>query len=319
MTQSTLQKVTDLKTKAESFWLVQAVQAWLKADGLRMSAAMSFYAMLSLAPLLILVVAMLGWWLDRSVIESSVIAQVQAVTGERTANLVQQALNSATTKSEGIIATIIAFGVLLSAATGVFVALQDSLKVIWGHPREAELPWWWALVLRLRGVGYMLVFGALLILSLIMSTVLLVLNRWLSDYVSYPLFWSGLNEVVSFIFITLLFCGMMRISDGSKPRLRYLMVGSAIGAALFALGRHYMTVYLSGAAVVSAYGAAGSLVALLMWIYFTSAILLLSASCAKALSDSRNETNETTAQNEMSSWADQPASTPSPEVNDEIR
>lgn len=288
-----LEKAQILKTRAEQFWLVQAVQSWLQADGLRMSAAMSFYAMLSLAPVLVLLVAMLGWWLDRSVVESNVIEQVQALTGERTAALVQQALSSATTKSEGIIASLIATGVLLSAATGVFVGLQDSLKVIWGQQKDGSQPWWWMLVIRLRGVGYMLVFGGLLMLSLVMSTALRVVATWLDDYISHPWFWSALNEGVSFVFITLLFCGMMRISDGAKPALRHLMLGSAIGAALFAIGKHFMTGYLSGAAAVSAYGAAGSLVALLMWLYFTSAVLLLAASCAKALADSANAASQT--------------------------
>lgn len=287
MSKTILQHAQILKNRLEGFWLARAVQSWLKADGPRLGAAISFYAMLSLAPLLVLVVAMLGWWLDRSVIEDNVIAQVQEITGARTAMLVQHALNSATAKSEGIIATIIATGVLLSAATGVFVALQDALKIIWGQPKDGPAPWWQTLVLRLRGVGYMLVFGGLLIASLVASTVLKFVAKWLHEYdhVSHPWLWSALNEAVSFVFITLLFCGMMRLSDGAKPRLRHLLAGSAIGAALFAVGRHFMTAYLSGAAAVSAYGAAGSLVALLMWLYFTSAILLLAASCAKTLDD----------------------------------
>ena len=288
MRPSFLHKMARAKTFIENFWLVHAVQDWLKADGLRMSAAMSFYAMLSLAPLLILIVAMLGWWLDRSVIESSVIAQVQAIAGDRTAALIEQALQSASTKSQGIFASLIAFGILLSAATGVFVALQDSLKTIWGSSTEdSKKPVWSMLMLRLRGVGYMLIFGGLLILSLIASTVLRFMDAHWHDLIAIPLFWAALTEGVSFVFIALMFCGMMRISDGQKPSLRYLAVGAAIGAALFAVGRHFMTAYLAGAAAVSAYGAAGSLVALLMWIYFTSAILLLSASCAKALAQSK--------------------------------
>lgn len=290
MRPSIFHKIARTKTFLENFWLVIAVKDWLKADGLRMSAAMSFYAMLSLAPLLVLIVAMLGWWLDKSMIETSVIAQVQSVAGERTAALVEQALQSATTKSQGIFATLIAFGILLSAATGVFVALQDSLKKIWGSDDgPSEQPLLAMIGLRLRGVGYMLIFGGLLILSLVASTILRFIDSHLHDVIAFPFFWGLLGQGVSFVLIALMFCGMMRISDGEKPSLRYLAVGASIGAALFAVGRHFMTAYLSGAAAVSAYGAAGSLVALLMWIYFTSAILLLSASCAKALAESKTE------------------------------
>lgn len=253
---------------------------------------MAFYAMLSLAPLLVLLMAILGWWLDKSVVEGSIINQVAAVAGERTAELVQQAISSVTTKSEGIIASLLATGILLSAATGVFVALQDSLRVIWGSGNDANAPWWHILVIRLRGLGYMLMMGAILMLSLALSTVLRVLAVWLQDEIAYPWFWTALNEAISFVIITLLFCGLMRISDGRKPTLRHLLYGAAFGAVLFAIGRHFMTLYLSSAAAVSAYGAAGSLVVLLMWIYFTSAVLLLGASCAQALDDASRATTE---------------------------
>lgn len=259
---------------------------WIELDGMRMSASMAFYAMLSLAPLLVLMVAGLGWWLDRSTVESTVVAQIQAVTGERVAAAVQQAMQSATAPEQGLIASVIAFGVLLMAATGVFVALQDSLKAIWGVAKTANQPWWWIVVLRLRGVGYMLALGGLLMASLVLSTVLRIVSGILSETLNYPLLWTALNESLSFFFVLLLFVGLMRISDGKKPSLRYLVMASTIGAVLFTIGKHAMAVYLSGAAAVSAYGAAGSLVALLMWLYFSSAILLLSASLAQSLAES---------------------------------
>lgn len=255
---------------------------------MRQSAAVAFYAMLSLAPLLVLVVAGLGWWLDRSVVEETLLQQIQDVTGEKAAAVVQHALQSATAPEQGAIATVIAFGVLMSAATGVFVALQDALADIWGvkHSAHKRAPMWQLLVLRLRGMGYVLALGGALMLSLVVSAVLRVLTRMLDDVIANPWFWGTLNEVVGLLFVTLLFVGMMRISDGRKPSLRYLVWGSLIGSALFTLGKRAMTLYLSEAAVVSAYGAAGSLVALLMWLYFSSAILLLAASLAKAMSES---------------------------------
>ena len=97
------------------------------------------------------------------------------------------------------------------------------------------------------------------------------------------------NETLSFLICTALFTGLMRLSDGPKPRMRFLVFGAAVGASLFAIGRQLLTLYLSGAAVVSAYGAAGSLVVLLMWIYFSSAVLLLGAACARALEEHVDE------------------------------
>ena len=261
---------------------------WLDADGLRMSAAMSFYGMLSLAPLLLLLVGILGWWMDRSYLESSLVDQVQSVMGPQVADVVRQALSSAQAPAEGRLASVIGFGVLLSGATGVFVELQSALERLWrgenpGAPRAA---WWRMASLRLRGLAYVLALGFLLMVSLALSTLIHLLAGWAGARLAIaplaPLF-LVINETVAFAFAVALFVGLMRMGTGPKPRLRHLVLGAMVGATLFTLGKLLLAWYLSTAAVVSAYGAAGSLVVLLMWIYFSSAILLFSASCAQAL------------------------------------
>ena len=261
---------------------------WLDADGLRMSAAMSFYGMLSLAPLLLLLVGILGWWMDRSYLESSLVGQVQSVMGQQVADVVRQALSSAQAPAEGRLASVIGFGVLLSGATGVFVELQSALERLWrgedpGAPRAA---WWHMASLRLRGLAYVLALGFLLMVSLALSTLINLLAGWVGARLAIaplaPLF-LVINETVAFAFAVALFVGLMRMGTGPKPRLRHLVLGAMLGATLFTLGKLLLAWYLSTAAVVSAYGAAGSLVVLLMWIYFSSAILLFSASCAQAL------------------------------------
>ena len=261
---------------------------WLDADGLRMSAAMSFYGMLSLAPLLLLLVGILGWWMDRSYLESSLVGQVQSVMGQQVADVVRQALSSAQAPAEGRLASVIGFGVLLSGATGVFVELQSALERLWrgedpGAPRAA---WWHMASLRLRGLAYVLALGFLLMVSLALSTLINLLAGWAGARLAIaplaPLFLI-INETVAFAFAVALFVGLMRMGTGPKPRLHHLVLGAMVGATLFTLGKLLLAWYLSTAAVVSAYGAAGSLVVLLMWIYFSSAILLFSASCAQAL------------------------------------
>ncbi len=263
---------------------------WLDADGLRMSAAMSFYGMLSLAPLLLLLVGALGWWMDRSYLESSLIAQVQSVMGQQVADVVRQAMASAKAPAEGRLASIVGFVVLLSGATGVFVELQSALERLWMRdgPVVARAAWWRMASLRLRGLAYVLALGFLLMVSLALSTLINLLSGWAGERLAFaplaPLF-QVVNEVVAFGFAVALFVGLMRMGTGPKPRLRYLVMGAVVGATLFTLGKQLLAWYLSTAAVVSAYGAAGSLVVLLMWIYFSSAVLLFSASCAQALSD----------------------------------
>ncbi|NMM10791.1 MAG: YihY/virulence factor BrkB family protein [Polaromonas sp.] len=267
--------------------LRRAVDCWIRADGLRMSAAMSFYGILSLAPLLILLVAVLGWWLDRNYIETSLVSEIRGVIGAQGAQVVQQALSSAQKPSEGIAASLFAFLLLLSGATGVFAELQDAFERLW-RQGSGEVPlqkWWYSASLRLRGIAYILAFGFLLLVSLAISTFLGLLSGWAGSYLAFEKIAWVINEVVSFGFCVALFVALMKMSSGPKPALRYLVMGSAAGAILFEVGKYLMAIYLSTAAVVSAYGAAGSLVVILMWTYFSSAVLLLSASVARAWSD----------------------------------
>ena len=267
--------------------LWKAVQQWLDADGLRMSAAMSFYGILSLAPLLVLMVAVLGWWLDRAYIETSLVSQISSVIGKQGAEVVKQAIASAQAPSEGIAASLIAFVLLLSGATGVFAELQDAFERLWrqGSGQTPTQKWWYSATLRLRGVAYILAFGFLLLVSLVVSTGLGLVSTWAGGYLPIEKVAFGINEVISFVFCVALFVALMRMSAGPKPSLRFLVMGASAGAVLFAVGKHLMALYLSTAAVVSAYGAAGSLVVILLWIYFSSAVLLLSASMARAWRD----------------------------------
>ncbi len=267
--------------------LWRAVNQWLDADGLRMSAAMSFYGILSLAPLLVLLVAVMGWWLDRSYIEASLVDQIRTVIGAQGAQVVQQALTSAKQPSEGITASLLAFALLLSGATGVFAELQDAFERLWrqGSGQAPKQKWWYSASLRLRGVGYILALGFLLMVSLATSTFFHLLSSWAGNYLPAEKVLWVINELVSIAFCVALFLGLMRMSSGPKPALRYLVMGAVAGALLFEGGKYLMAIYLSTAAIVSAYGAAGSLVVILMWIYFSSGVLLLAASMARAWAD----------------------------------
>ncbi|WP_442799644.1 YihY/virulence factor BrkB family protein [Polaromonas sp. CG_9.5] len=277
--------------------LWRAVNQWIAADGMRMSAAMSFYGILSLAPLLVLLVAVMGWWLDRSFIESSLVAQIGSVIGEQGAQVLQQAMTSAKEPSEGITASLFAFGLLISGATGVFAELQNAFERLWrqGSDQMSSQKWWYGASLRLRGVAYILALGFLLLVSLAVSTFTNLLSGWAGNYLPLEKVVWVINEVVSIAFCVALFLGLMRMSSGPKPSLRFLVMGSVAGAILFQVGKYLMAYYLSTAAVVSAYGAAGSLVVILMWIYFSSGVLLLAASMARAWADEAAQADENKA------------------------
>jgi membrane protein len=269
----------------------RAAMLWNGAHGMLMSAAISFYGILSLAPLLLLLVGVLGWWIDRDRLASGLVSQVSTIVGERGGALIGQALASTKEPGEGIAASIVGFAVLLMGATGVFSELQSAFERLWsGDSKPAEPPkWWHGASLRLRGVGYVLVFGFLLLVSLVISTMLNLVTGWAGNWLALEQVVRVLNEVAAFAVCASLFFGLMRMSSGPQPRWRSLAFGAIVGATLFTAGRQLLALYLSSAAVVSAYGAAGSLVVLLMWIFFSSAILLYGAGCAKAVDEARRE------------------------------
>lgn len=269
--------------------LVRAARLWSDADGERMSAAMSFYGVLSLAPLLLLLVAVLGWWVDRQVLEQGLTSEIGTIVGPQGRVLIEHALASAQKPSEGLLASVAGFIVLVSGATGVFGELQAAFERLWasGSTTVTTQKWWHGTSLRLRGVGYVLAFGFLLLISLVISTLLNLASGWAGARFALEQVIRLASEVLAFAICTGLFFGLMRMSGGPKPRRSSLMLGAVVGATLFTAGRQLLAAYLSSAAVVSAYGAAGSLVVLLMWIYFSSAVLLFGAACAKAVEEQR--------------------------------
>ena len=300
--------------------LYRAFQLWSDADGLRMSAAMSFYGMFSLAPLLLVLVALLGYVVDQQVVEANLLGQIQDIVGPQGAELIRAALASARQPGDGLFASAIAFILLVTGATGVFAELQSALERLWtqGTGTQAMDAWWHKATLRLRGIAYVLAFGFLMLVSLVIASAVNLLQSWAGARYQMDAIWVVLNQLLSFAITTALFVALMRMSAGPQPRLRYLAAGAAIGAVLFGVGKYALALYLSTAAVVSAYGAAGSLVVLLMWIYFTSAVLLLGASFARVMAEGHGDFNPaatpvpaaavTAAQSQARRDADAPAS-----------
>lgn len=268
---------------------LRATRLWSAVDGARMSAAISFYGVLSLAPLVLLLVGVLGWWLDRTLVETGLVTQIGGLVGEQGSALIRHALESAREPAEGLIASVVGFVVLVVGATGVFGELQSAFERLWvaGSGVPATQKWWYGVSLRVRGIAYVLAFGFLLLVSLLMSAALNVASGWAGQWFALEQAVRVLSEVLAFALCAALFFGFMRLSTGPKPRSRSLWFGAVVGATLFTAGRQVLAVYLSSAAVVSAYGAAGSLVVLLMWIYFSAAVLLFGAGCAKAVEEER--------------------------------
>ena len=182
---------------------------------------MSFYGILSLAPLLLLLVAILGWWMDRQLLEKGLTSQIGTIVGEQGSALIQHALASAKEPKQGLIASVVGFAVLVSGATGVFGELQAAFERMWvsGSATVAEQKWWYSASLRLRGVGYVLAFGFLLLVSLAISTLLNLASGWAGSRLALEQAVRVLSEVLAFAICAALFFGLMRMSAGPQAAL----------------------------------------------------------------------------------------------------
>ena len=249
---------------------------------------MSFYGILSLAPLLLAIVAMLGWWMDRERAGERPAGQIGAIVGAQGAAVIAGGAGQRAGASEGIAASVVGFAVLLFGATGVFGELQEAFERVWAQGRGAppKPSWWHTATLRLRGIGYILVFGFLLLVSLVISTLLTVFSGWAGSWLPLEILLRVLNEVVAFVICA----RAVRRPDAPERRAQAAACASWCSAPSSAPSCSPSAASCWRSTCPRppwspAYGAAGSLIVLLMWIYFSSAVLLFGAGCARALEE----------------------------------
>jgi membrane protein len=253
-----------------------------------MGAAIAYYTVFSLAPMLILVIAVAGLAFGEEAAEGALLDQLSNLVGTESAGAVQAMLRSAGTGSSGIIATIVALGALIIAATAVFVELQASLNVIW-RAKPSKTSGLWNLVrTRLLSLSMILAIGFLLLVSLVASAALAAFSDYL-DRISpgLPLILSILHLSLSFGFTTVFFGMMFKILPDAKIAWRDVWLGAAATALLFTVGKFLISLYIGSSNVASTYGAAGALVIVLLWVYYSAQILLFGAEFAKAWGDAR--------------------------------
>ncbi|HEY3569255.1 MAG TPA: YihY/virulence factor BrkB family protein [Thermoanaerobaculia bacterium] len=251
---------------------------WQKDGALDLGAALAYYAIFSLAPLLLVALAVAGLLWDRGQIQSQLIGQVQGLMGPQGAQAVQTMLANAGQHGKGVIATVLALVTILFGATGVFVQLQNALNKIWNVEAKPGLGIWSFVKTRLISFGMVLGIGFLLLVSLVISTAVSALGKWATGLMpGSETLMQVVTFVVSFAFITLLFAMMFKFLPDVEIGWRDVWVGAVAMALLFTLGKFLIGLYLGKSSVASTYGAAGSLVIVLLWIYYSSQILFLGA------------------------------------------
>ena len=257
----------------------KSVQAWVDDYAPSMGAALAYYTLFSLAPLLIIVIAVAGLVFGQEAARGEIVAQIQGLIGREGAIAVQGLLKSASEPAKDIFATVVSIITLVIGATTVFGELQSDLDRIWRVPAPAKENGIWTL-LRTRLLSFGLVLGLvfLLLVSLVVSAVIAAFGKWSNGlFVGWEAFLHVLNFGLSFAITTSLFAMIYKFMPRARIAWRDVWVGAAVTALLFEIGKFLIGLYLGTTSVASAFGAAGSLVVLLVWVYFSAQIFLLGA------------------------------------------
>lgn len=257
------------------------VAGWNQDKCPRLGAAIAFYTLLSLAPLLLVVIGITGMVLgDAVTAREQVVSQFRDLSGEQGAEAVDVMLDNTKSPAGGVLSTVIGVVVLVVGATGVFIQLQDALNTVWHVPeRKSKGLGVWALVRsHLLSFATVCGLGFLLLVSLVLGAGLSGLQGWVEARVGGGSWWLGwANSLLSLLLAAGLFAFMFKVLPAARVNWRSVWVGAVVTAALFTLGKYLIGEYLGRAAVGSSFGAAGSLVALLVWVYYSAQILLLGA------------------------------------------
>ena len=266
--------------------------SWRRHNAPRIGAALAFYSLLSLAPMAIVAVSIVSLAFGDASARQQIIAEVDSMIGRQGAEAVGAMLEHAPSPSPGPLASIAGFATLLFGASGVFTELRAVLNEIWETVHHKEGSGVWGIVQdRFLSFGMVLAVGFLLVVSLLLSAALAAAGKYFSGILPLPEFViSAFNLLFSFSGISLLFALIFRYVPDSKIRWLDVWVGAIVTGFLFTLGKHLIGLYLGKFAIGSAYGAAGSLVVVIVWVYYSSMVFLFGAEFTRKVEcDNRGE------------------------------
>lgn len=276
------------------YWLSilgAAVSNWLASQAFIYAAALAFFTVFSIAPILVVVVGLVGLVLGESAVQGELFAQLEATLGSDVAAVVQTAVSNSQIDQSGIWPALIGIIATIVGATTVFAQMQQSLNQIWDvAPRPKRNNLWLFIKSRLLSLTIILSIGFIMLVSLLLSVALRSIMAFAEEWLPVP-GWAmvGMELVLSLLVITLLFAAMFKILPDVKLSWRDVLLGAFITAILFTAGRSLISIYLAYTATASAYGAAGSLALLLLWVNYSSMILLFGASFTRAHLEGRGK------------------------------
>jgi membrane protein len=267
--------------KQRSLWQLvkNTVTQWIDDNPFQLAAALSYYTLFSLAPLIIIVIAIAGFAFGREAAQNQIVETLQGLVGQESAQAIQGMIANASNQPKtGVISTIIGILALIFGAGGVVGQLQTSLNTIWGvEPKPGQGVWGFV---RQRFVSFAMVLGIgfLLLVSLVVSAVVTGITEFVGTFFGGTEFVAhALDLVVSFGFITVLFAMIYKFLPDVKIQWGDVWIGAALTSLLFTVGKFLIGLYLGSSGVSSTYGAAGSLITVLLWVYYSALIFFLGA------------------------------------------
>lgn len=257
-------------------------QGWKEDKASRLAAALAYYTVFSLAPMLVIAIAVAGLIWQRDAVQAAVMNQIGGLVGAQGAEFVTELLEGASSPAEGIAATIIGIITLLFGALGVFNALHEALNTIWDVKVEETQGIWNSIkkviVNRFLSFTMVLGIGFMLLVSLVISAAISALGTWIGGLFPFQeIILQIINLVISIAVITVFFALIFKVLPDADVAWRDVWIGAFFTAGLFSIGRTLIGLYLGSSAVASSFGAAGSLVVLLLWIYYSAQILFFGA------------------------------------------
>jgi membrane protein len=262
----------------------RALAGWWNDNVPRMGASLAYYTLFALAPVLVVAIAIGGLVFGADAVRGQIVGQIQGLVGQEGGKAVQALLEGAARRGTSVLATTAGILTFFLGATGAFLELQTALDSIWRvKPKEGGSFLRVLIMQRLISFGLVVALGFLLLTSLLVSAALAAIHNYLGDtFTGLVALWEALNVVVSLGVITLLFAIIYKVLPDVKLSWREVWVGALVTAGLFTIGKLVIGLYLGTTSIASTYGAAGSVVVILVWVYYSAQIILLGAEFTRA-------------------------------------
>jgi membrane protein len=270
---------TRIRIKNAARLLQDTAQAWISDNATMMSGSIAYSTVFSIAPLFIISVGIASLVFGEQASRGELYRAIDGLVGSEGATAIQAVIQASAQKPHtGTLATIISTAVLLIGASSAFSQLQQSLNLIWKVEAQTHHKVWAMIRQRLLTFGMVLVIGFLLLVSLLLTATLTAVGTYLQHLLpGGATFWMIVNTLVSFGVVTALFAAIFKILPDAKIRWKDVLVGAILTTALFNIGKFLIGFYIGRSSIASSYGAMGSLVVFLVWVYYSSAILLFGA------------------------------------------